>query len=99
VGRLTSAYTGTEANASWGNPDGPYAQSHTYDVWGNITSRAGWGGENASYSATFNSNNRMVTNPINNQPFSYDAAGKGKIGPPAFQPTAGPFLPSYACSS
>ena len=72
VGRLISAYTGTEANAIWGNPDGPYAQSYSYDVWGNLTSRAGWGGSNPSYTATFNSNNRMVTNPANGQPFSHD---------------------------
>src|SRR5205807_880412 len=85
VGRLITAYTGTEANAIWGNPTGPYAQGYTYDVWGNITSRVGWGGWNAQYSATFNSKNQMTTNQYDaagnltydgGQQFTYDAAGK-----------------------
>jgi RHS repeat-associated protein len=75
VGRLTLAYTGNEANAIWGSPNGPYAQSFTYDPWGDITARAGWGGANASYAATFNSKNQMLTNPGNGQAFSYDAGG------------------------
>jgi hypothetical protein len=47
VGRLVAAYTGAEAraHASTGQPggaqDGPYAQTNTYDQWGNITQRAG----------------------------------------------------------
>ena len=38
-----------------------------YDVWGNITSKEGWGGDHPAYAATY----------TNNRPngFSYDAAG------------------------
>jgi RHS repeat-associated protein len=80
VGRLVAAYTGTAASAhtgrgsTWGG-DGPYAQTYTYDPWGNITHREGWGGENASYNATFDSHNRMQNNPANNAPIQYDPAG------------------------
>src|SRR6185503_15073407 len=68
VGRLTSAYTGTEANANWGNPDGPYAQIYSFDVAGNMISRSGWGGVNPSYSAYFNTHNQRSG-------FIYDASG------------------------
>jgi hypothetical protein len=47
--------------------DCPYSQTYTYDVWGNLTQRQGWGGENASYTATFNNNRRNGS--------TYDAAG------------------------
>lgn len=73
LGRLLAAYSGTAALAhtgqgnTWGG-DGPYAQDYGYDVWGNLTHRGGWGGENASYNASFNSNNQRVGS-------SYDAAG------------------------
>jgi RHS repeat-associated protein len=80
LGRLVSAYTGTAASAhtgqgsTWGG-DGTYAQGYSYDQWGNLTSRSGWGGENASYTATFDSHNRMITNPANGAAFQYDSAG------------------------
>jgi RHS repeat-associated protein len=80
VGRLVAAYTGTSALAhtgqgtTWGG-DGPYAQVHNYDQWGNMTFRAGWGGENASYTASFSANNRMLYNPVSGVAMAYDAAG------------------------
>jgi RHS repeat-associated protein len=72
VGRLTWAYTGTEAtahaiNGQWGQGGGPYAQAYDYDVWGNITQRLGWGGWNASASYTYTNNLRSGS--------SYDLAG------------------------
>lgn len=74
VGRLTAAYTGTNARAhvgvaggSWGVQDGPYAQTNTYDLRGNITQRTGWGAANASFTASYWNNKR--------DGFSYDAAG------------------------
>ena len=58
VGRRTVAYSGEDARAAvgisgaqWGVQDGPYASPNWYDVWGNITSRQGWGGENPWFSA------------------------------------------------
>jgi hypothetical protein len=80
VGRLDVAYTGSEARATigtdtWGHPDGPYAHDYNYDVWGNITSRVGWGGWNPQYTASFNNKNQMLTNPANGASFTYDAAG------------------------
>src|SRR5258706_5155732 len=38
-----------------------------YDVWGNITSKDGWGGENPAYTASYTNNRR--------DGFGYDAAG------------------------
>jgi RHS repeat-associated protein len=73
VGRLQSSFTGSAARAhvgigsSWLS-DGPYAaHNNVYDVWGNPTSRTGWGGENQSFTATYSNNKRTD--------FSYDAAG------------------------
>jgi hypothetical protein len=72
VGHLLAAYSGTAALAqtgqgsTWGG-DGPYAQD-CYEVWSNLTHRGGWGGENASYSDSLNSNKQRVGS-------SYDAAG------------------------
>ena len=80
LGRLSAAYTGTSALAhtgqgtTWG-ADGPYAQTYSYDQWGNLTNRNGWGGENASYTASFTSNNRMSYNPLSGVGMQYDAAG------------------------
>src|SRR5882724_6291669 len=50
VGRLAYSHSGAEARAhaysgQWGTMDGPYSQDYSYDVWGNITHRHGWGGE------------------------------------------------------
>ncbi len=90
VGRLDVAYTGSEARATigtdtWGHPDGPYAHDYNYDVWGNLTSRAGWGGWNAQYTATFNNKNQMLTNSGNSFGFTYDAAGNNTYdGGPTF---------------
>jgi RHS repeat-associated protein len=74
VGRLWVSHMGNEADGhagitGWpsGTPSGAYSQQYGYDQWGNITSRLGWGGENASYSATYTNNRR--------DGFSYDAAG------------------------
>ncbi|MFL6207481.1 MAG: hypothetical protein ACJ74W_01450 [Pyrinomonadaceae bacterium] len=47
---------------------GPYSQTYAYDQWGNLTQRQGWGGEHASYTATFDAGNRRTN-------FSYDASG------------------------
>jgi RHS repeat-associated protein len=81
VGRLAISHSGAEARAAaysgqWGTMDGPFSQGYSYDVWGNMTSRAGWGGWNASYNnATFNNKNQMVTNPGNGSAMQYDAVG------------------------
>ena len=56
--------------------DGPFSQGYDYDVWGNITSRSGWGGWNPSYSsAGFNNKNQMTTNPTTGNAMQYDVAG------------------------
>lgn len=75
VGRLTYAYTGSEARATigtdtWGHPDGPYAHAYGYDVWGNRTHREGWGGSFGSY---VNDNPTFTRNQMDSIP--YDAAG------------------------
>lgn len=73
VGRLQSSFSGSAARAHVGTgsswlSDGPYAMhDNVYDVWGNLTSRTGWGGTNAQYSASF-TNNKMSG-------MSYDASG------------------------
>ena len=73
VGRLTYSTTGSNARSMVGmgdtpTQDGPYSQDYDYDVWGNLTTRAGWGGEAASYTASFDGKNQRVG-------FSYDASG------------------------
>ena len=81
VGRLIEARTGSEARGhlvgQGGTQDGPYAQSYRYDQMGNMWYRVGWGGwfspfleQSPSYT-----NNRLTTNPWNNQSMTYDAAG------------------------
>jgi len=50
VGRLVVSHSGAEARAhaysgQWGTMDGPYSQGYSYDQWGNLTQRYGWGGE------------------------------------------------------
>jgi RHS repeat-associated protein len=74
VGRLSWAYTGAEAEAhafsgQWGVQNGPYAHAYFHDVWGNITSRMGWGGWNASVSYTY------AGNRISSPGHTYDASG------------------------
>jgi len=72
-GRLQSSFTGSAARAHVGigsdwTSDGPYAMhDNVYDVWGNITSRVGWGGDNPSDSASYVNNKRVG--------LGYDAAG------------------------
>jgi RHS repeat-associated protein len=89
LGRLHASHTGGESRAHIGiGPngivDGPYAQAYHYDQWGNITSREGWGGDNASFTATYTNNKRVglqydaagnLTND-GGQNFSYDASGQ-----------------------
>ncbi|HEU4932509.1 MAG TPA: RHS repeat-associated core domain-containing protein, partial [Pyrinomonadaceae bacterium] len=89
VGRLVASYSGAEARGHvdlgpGGVVDGPYAQRYYYDVWGNITSREGWGGDNANFTATYTNNKR---NGLNYSPaghllfdgghtLTYDATGQ-----------------------
>jgi RHS repeat-associated protein len=88
VGRLVASYSGGGARAhmgigSNGVVDGPYSQRYSYDVWGNITSREGWGGDNANFTASYSNNKRNGLNydPAGNllfdggQSFTYDASG------------------------
>jgi len=72
VGRLHIGRSGSEARAAYGEPfngqyDGPYSTGIYYDVWGNITLKEGWGGENPAYTAGYTNNRRNG--------FGYDAAG------------------------
>jgi hypothetical protein len=91
VGRLWVSHMGNEADAHAGvvaqwpsNPSGAYSQQYGFDVWGNTTSRLGWGGANASYSASYTNNRRdglqydaagNVTSD-GGQAFTYDATGQ-----------------------
>ncbi len=83
VGRLIKAHTGTEANAhagngaSWGTLDGPYSATYTYDKFGNMTDRDGWGVPGAQYVThpPYGANNRPAVNPATGSAMSYDAAG------------------------
>ncbi|HKR12490.1 MAG TPA: S8 family serine peptidase [Pyrinomonadaceae bacterium] len=89
VGRLTASHTGIDARSHVGinpngTPDGPYSQRYSYDQWGNITSREGWGGDNPSFTATYINNKRVgltydATGNLTNdggQNFTYDATGQ-----------------------
>jgi RHS repeat-associated protein len=76
VGRLAAAYTGSEARAhigqgQWGTQDGPYAESYSYDVWGNITQLQGWvsGASYVAFGASYS------TGKNQRDGFTYDAAG------------------------
>ncbi|HKO42931.1 MAG TPA: RHS repeat-associated core domain-containing protein [Pyrinomonadaceae bacterium] len=81
VGRMWASHTGQEGRGhagyeAWGPPDGPYAENYSYDQFGNLTWRNGWGAVNAQY--VYNpgfSNNRMTVNPVTGAGMSYDAAG------------------------
>jgi RHS repeat-associated protein len=89
VGRLIASHSGAEARAHMGigpggTVDGPYGQRYYYDQWGNITQREGWGGDNASFTATYVNNKRVglsydaagnLTNDVG-QNFTYDATGQ-----------------------
>lgn len=89
-GRLIVSKSGTEARVhagiiQSGTPDGPYSQTYNYDQFGNITSRSGTGGENASFSTVTYANNKQaglgydaagnLTND-GGQSFTYDATGQ-----------------------
>jgi len=81
VGRLVASHTGKEGRGhagyeAWGAPDGPYAENYSYDQFGNMTWRNGWGAVNAQYvnNPQF-ANNRMTVNPVTGAGMSYDLAG------------------------
>ncbi|HEX8137836.1 MAG TPA: RHS repeat-associated core domain-containing protein [Pyrinomonadaceae bacterium] len=80
VGRLWASHTGTEARAhsgvgGGGAADGPYAFNQSYDVYGNVVQRSGWGGWNFAYSSASFINNRMQANPQTGVAMLYDEAG------------------------
>jgi hypothetical protein len=89
VGRLVISRSGNEARLAFGEQvpllyNGPYSQGYSYDKWGNLTSRDGWGGDNASFTATYTNNKRdgltydAAGNLTNDggQNFTYDATGQ-----------------------
>jgi RHS repeat-associated protein len=89
VGRLWVSHNGNEADghaglAPWpSQPSGAYSQQYAYDQWGNLTSRLGWGGQNASDSASYTNNRRdgisydLAGNLVNDGgQYSYDATGQ-----------------------
>src|SRR6185369_4329044 len=64
--------------------NGPYSRDYSYDKWGNITARSGWGGENWTGTSTYTNNKQdgltydaagNVTND-GGQSFTYDATGQ-----------------------
>jgi len=72
VGRLFEARSGNEARLMIGEQvpllyNGPYSQAQTYDQWGNLTYREGWGSDNPSFTASYVNNKRVG--------LVYDAAG------------------------
>ncbi len=71
--RLSRGLTGSEARVFVGQPagdgaQGPYAQTYSYDVWGNLTGKTGqhWS-KGQTFTATYADNKRAG--------WSYDAAG------------------------
>jgi YD repeat-containing protein len=91
VGRLRNSFTGASARAYLGLPgsswvgDGPYATHEiSYDVWGNMLGRGGWGAENSVWQATYTNNRRdgltydVAGNVIHDgfTSFQYDATGQ-----------------------
>jgi RHS repeat-associated protein len=93
VGRLVISRSGNEARLAFGEQvpllyNGPYSQGYSYDQWGNMTSRDGWGGDNAANTATYTGNKRngltydAAGNLINDggQNFTYDATGQAATG-------------------
>ncbi|MDQ5845396.1 MAG: hypothetical protein M3539_08890, partial [Acidobacteriota bacterium] len=81
VGRMWASHSGAEARAhaytsQWGTMDGPYAENYTFDQFGNMTARNGWGVTNAQYNhAPQFVNNKMTVNPVTGAVVQYDAAG------------------------
>jgi RHS repeat-associated protein len=91
VGRLMYSHSGVEARMHvTGQPNdgggyGPYAHHYYYDVWGNVTGRLGWGGENPAYTTSFDNKNQRAGLDYDEggnvtfdggQNFSYDATGQ-----------------------
>lgn len=90
MGRLTVARSGNEARRALGEDvpllyNGPYSQNYTYDQFGNMTLREGWGGTNPAYGTTFTNNKMlgMVYDATGNLidagggwTFTYDATGQ-----------------------
>jgi RHS repeat-associated protein len=85
LGYLGAAHSGNEANGhagytAWPAPGtvltGSYAANYTYDQFGNMTWRNGWGVANAQYAydPQFNGN-RMTVNPVTGAAIGYDLAG------------------------
>lgn len=80
VGRMWASHSGQEALGhtglgSWYTANGPYAQNQSFDVYGNMIQRNGWGTTNSSYPLTSFVNNRMQTNPNTGAAMLYDASG------------------------
>ena len=91
VGRLSVAYTGQEADNYAGvsvpiPQTGPYQHTHQYDVWNNLTSRAGrYWSQTSDFTTTYNGQNQRqgwtydasgnLLNDTTNQ-YVYDAAGR-----------------------
>ena len=82
VGRLTISHSGAEARAAawtgqWGTMDGPYSQDYSYDAWGNMTQRHGWGGEVQGGGAGETSTKpyTYTNNRRTDSGFTYDPAG------------------------
>lgn len=72
VGRLIVTRSGNEARLAIGEQvpllyNGPYSHGYSYDEFGNITAREGWGGTNPAYTVSF-TNNKMNGH-------TYDASG------------------------
>jgi len=90
LGRLIASRTGNEARLSVGEQvpllyNGPYSHNYSYDQFGNITGREGWGGTNPMYGASYTNNklNGMVYDASGNLTdagggwtFTYDATGQ-----------------------
>lgn len=91
LGRLIVSHTGYEARLHMGRQQAgdptttsTYSQVYNYDQWGNLTSRAGWGGWNASanYPPFVNNRNPWIAydaagNAVNDGgQYTYDAAGR-----------------------
>jgi RHS repeat-associated protein len=90
LGRLTVSRSGNEARLAIQEQvpliqNGPYSHGYSYDKFGNITQREGWGGTNPVYSVTYNNNkmNGMTYDAAGNMidagggwTFTYDATGQ-----------------------
>ncbi|HYG78947.1 MAG TPA: RHS repeat-associated core domain-containing protein, partial [Pyrinomonadaceae bacterium] len=83
LGQLGAAHSGNEANGhagytSWPTapPNGPYAANYTFDQFGNMIWRNGWGVANAQYAYNPQfAGNKMTVNPVTGAAVGYDLAG------------------------